>query len=62
MTVNADVLVEQPVSGEEADRIAGEFADIGLTADVRVVAPGALSTPSRLPSWPRCRCSRSSAS
>jgi hypothetical protein len=39
MTVNADVFVDKPVSAEEADRIAAEFAGIGLDADVRVAVP-----------------------
>jgi hypothetical protein len=37
--VDADVFVDQPVPAKEADRIAAEFAGIGLVADVRVAAP-----------------------
>ena len=39
MTINADVLVDLPVSDEEASQIAGEFRAIGVVPDVRVAAP-----------------------
>jgi hypothetical protein len=37
--VKADVLMERPISAQEAVRIAAEFAGMGLVADVRVALP-----------------------
>ena len=39
MTELAQVLISEQVSADEAVRIAAEFSSVGLTADLRVVAP-----------------------
>jgi hypothetical protein len=35
----ADVLIVEPISADEAAEIAAAFAAVGLTADLRVIAP-----------------------
>lgn len=37
--MSADVLMAQEIPSDEAARIVGEFASIGMTADLRTVAP-----------------------
>lgn len=39
MAVHADVFVDKPIAAAEVDRIAAQFAAIGLTTDLRVAAP-----------------------
>ncbi len=39
MTEPAEVLISEQISADEAVRIAAEFSSVGLTADLRVVAP-----------------------
>jgi hypothetical protein len=39
VTEPAEVLISEQISADEAVRIAAEFSSVGLTADLRVVAP-----------------------
>jgi hypothetical protein len=39
VTEPAEVLISEQISADEAVRIRAEFSSVGLTADLRVVAP-----------------------